>query len=359
MRVVLALLFLSFVHVGQSAATVRISCVGNVLDLTNALATLSNSTSNTDSDEIRIRAGTYFAPAGGWVGSVSNHHDLAVHGGYLDAGCLQQTNDASVTILDGGNAAGVLRIDTPVIPNANIEVSGLTFQNGSVVSSFASVAGGLKISDTGPISGGNILVERNIFRNNVVTGANGASASGGLLAATDGQSLIVRNNLFVNNGAPNSAAAFVFSNNAIDVSNNTFTDNHSTDDALQQRVVMDFFTATGLKLSNNIFWGNAIGPGVFDLNLHGQFRGATLLNNDIEASTGTAVAATGTLSLDPVFVGDGNFRLSSTSSLINAGINNPTGGLTGADLDGAPRIDEGVVDLGAYESSYLFANGFE
>ena len=49
--------------------------------------------------------------------------------------------------------------------------------------------------------------------------------TGGLLAATDGTSLIVRGNLFVNNTSPNAAAADLESNNEIDVSNNTFVGN--------------------------------------------------------------------------------------------------------------------------------------
>jgi hypothetical protein len=358
MRMILAWLGLSLLTLNQAAATTHIVCVGSTSELANALSTLSNAPNNQDSDEIRIHAGTYLAPAGGWIGSVTNNHDLSIHGGYLDAGCVQQSSDASVTILDGRNSVGVLTIDTPLIPNSNIAVSNLTFQNGNSTAAFGSVAGGLKISDSGPINGGNILVERNIFRSNVGTNTGGTNV-GGLLAATDGASLIVRNNLFVNNSAPNTAAAFLFSNNRIDVSNNTFAGNHSTDGTQAQRVVMDFFTGTGLALSNNIFWDNSTGPGEFDLNLSGQFRGATLTNNDIEAPTGTAVAATGTLLVDPLFVSNANFRLARSSSLINAGINNPTGGIASIDLDGAPRIDQSTVDLGAYETSYLFASGFE
>src|SRR6202008_2567413 len=101
--------------------------------------------------------------------------------------------------------AGVLTINTIAIPDSDIEVSGLTFQNGSGGSAFESNAGGLKIGDPNPISGGKILVERNIFRNNSSAGNGFSQAVGGLLAATDGTPLIVRDNLFVDNTSPNVA----------------------------------------------------------------------------------------------------------------------------------------------------------
>jgi hypothetical protein len=359
MKVVPALLVLSLFASDEVTAANRIVCVASTPDLSDALATLANSASNTDSDELRIRTGTYLAPAGGWVGAVTTHHDLVIRGGYTDEGCTQQTNDASATILDGHDSVGVMAIDTPLIPNSNIEISGLTFQNGNATAPFGNVAGGLRVGDSGPISGGNILIERNIFRSNVGDSPIGSSMAGGLVAATDGQSLIVRNNLFVNNSAKNSAALVVYSNNAIDVSNNTFTGNQSTDTTLQQRVIIDFSTFGGLLLSNNIFWGNAITPGVFDIDLGGQFVGATLANNDIESSTGTPVADVGTVSVDPEFVGSTDFRLARTSPLIDAGINDAPGGLATIDLDGSPRVEQGSVDLGAFESSYIFANGFE
>jgi hypothetical protein len=345
---------------GAAAAT-HVACVGTAGELADALSNLSTSTSNTDADEIRIRAGTYVVPAGGFVGSVRDHHDLAIRGGYLDAGCVARSLDAALTILDGDHAAGVMTINTIAIPNSDIEVSGLTLQNGSGSGAFDSNAGGLKIGDPSPISGGKILVERNIFRNNSSVSNGFSQAVGGLIAATDGTPLIVRGNLFVGNSSPNAAAASFYSNNEIDVSNNTFTGNQATNTNQSPRVTIDYTTFAGLKLSNNIFWGNHTGDNVFDVNLsapQGQI-GATLADNDIEATTGTAVSASGTLQVDPSFVGNGDFRLAGVSPLINAGIDDPPGGVAEADLDGAPRLDGSAVDLGAYESSYLFGNGFD
>jgi hypothetical protein len=350
------LLLFSFAEAAIAAN--HVTCVDSSAALATALSSLSTASVNDDSDEIRIRTGTYHAPAGGWIGAVTTRHDLTVRGGYTDAGCTHQTLDAASTILDGNNTSGVLTIDTPLIPDSDIEVSGLTFQNGHGGNTFESNAGGLKIGDPNPISGGKILVERNIFRDNVATGNGFSQAIGGLLAATDGASLVVRGNLFVNNSSPNAPALSVYSNNAIDVANNTFSGNHATDAAQAKRVTLDYITFAGVRLSNNIFWGNVGGAGSFDLDLAGSLpgtAGATLTNNDIEASTGTAVAATGTLHVDPQFIGGGNFRLSHTSPLIDAGVGNPTGGLTNVDLDGGARVAGAAVDLGAYESADVSA----
>ena len=136
----------------SALAATNVKCVGNSGDLTQALSALSNSPDNIDADEIRIRTGTYFAPAGGWAGSVTTHHDLSIRGGYVNAGCTQQTMDASMTILDGNNATGVMTINTPGLPVSNIEVSGLTFQNGNASNAVESSAGGLKIGDPNPIN---------------------------------------------------------------------------------------------------------------------------------------------------------------------------------------------------------------
>jgi len=348
-----------FTFAEVAVAANHVICVDSSTALAAALSSLSTTPGNDDSDEIRVHTGTYHAPAGGWIGAVTTHHDLTIRGGYTDAGCTQQTLDAALTVLDGNNASGVLTIDTPLIPDSDIEVSGLTFQNGHGGNTFESNAGGLKIGDPNPISGGKILVERNIFRDNTAASNGFSQAVGGLLAATDGNSLVVRGNLFANNSAPNTPALSVYSNNAIDVADNTFAGNHATDAAQDKRVTLGYFTFGGMRLSNNILWGNVGGAGSFDLDLSGSFAGtagATLVNNDLEASTGTAVAATGTLHVDPRFVGGGNFRLSQTSPLIDAGIGNPSGGLTNVDLDGRARIAGTSVDLGAYESVAVSAS---
>ena len=77
-------------------------------------------------------------------------------------------------------------------------------------------------------------------------------------------------------------------------------------------------------------------------------------NNLFFGGIGTAVAGTATVAADPRFVTPttdwttANFRLSSGSPALNAGVNNL---LSASDLAGNPRMTGGKVDLGAYESA--------
>ena len=355
-KMVLVLLPFNLLFMTQSVAVTTIHCVDSSKALDTALTSLKNVPGNMDLDEIRIRTGSYFAPVGGWKATVSSDHDLSIFGGYTDAACTLRSLDAAATVLDGNNTSTVLRIDSSAIANSHIEISGLTFQHGNGVAAFDSPAGGLKIADPGPIHGGDVLIERNIFRNNLATGTG--SLGGGLVACTDGN-LVVRNNVFTGNQASNTAAAVVYSNNAIAFGNNTMVDNTSTDVTVAQRVSVDYFTFGGLKLDNNVFWDNHVGAGIFDINLSGQFTGATTNNNDFESTVGTAVSEKNSQHVDPVFLSKADPRPKWKSPLIDAGTATPVGGTSPVDVHGSLRLDGPAMDIGAIETDYIFVDGLE
>jgi hypothetical protein len=351
----------------QALATTR--CVASADELTAALLAAQQNTS--DSDEIRLRSGRYDAPDGGWRVDVQLR-GITIEGGYTDAACATPSLDASLTVLDGGGTVRPLTIDTSFAPQqtaTGIIVRGLTIQNGS-----GDRAGGLKISDAGPIYDGNILVERNIFRNNVASLYQQDNSGGALLAATDGPNfdgtvdLIVRDNLFLGNRAPDGAAAQLFSNNGIDVTNNTVTGNQSTDEMLEARTAFAVFTFSQITYSNNLFWANNRDglSATYDVRGDNPFRqdlAADLFNNDLEAVLGTPGTDSDNLSVDPRFVVpvSGNFRLDAASPLIDAGTVTPIGDLGPADLDGSARVQGASVDIGAYELTLdrIFVDGFE
>ena len=366
-------------------------CVGTADDLTAAFAAAQQD--KTASHEIRIRTGHYLAPDGGWHVDVHQTGIIVIAGGYQDANCQTEMRspDASLTSLDGNQAVRPLTIATSFDPDmafngGQITVSGLTFENGS-----GGVVAGLKISDSGPIYNGGILVERNIFRNNVATVYQQDNSGGALSAATDGDGtepasfafLIVRDNLFAGNRAPDGAAALLFSNNSIDVNDNTFTGNQTTgirsnDVPLAVHTAVTIFTLAQVVYSNNIFWAN--NPenvdGSFDLRADSTVRAtlaADLFNNDIQTLHGMPRNQDGNKAVDPGFVGavQGDFRLNANSPLVDAGKDDPDGGFatvalqgfaTAVDLQGEERVQGLHVDIGAYESDqseFIFKNGFD
>jgi len=82
------------------------------------------------------------------------------------------------------------------------------------------------------------------------------------------------------------------------------------------------------------------------------------------ATSGTVDAGSNLIGTDPLFV-DGvsledRYYLRPGSPAENAGDNNPPGGLGTTDLDGRPRIIDGIVDIGMYEGIIVvFVDGFE
>lgn len=342
-------------------------CVGSADALTAALAAAE---ANGEDNDIRLRAGAYEAPDAGFhIDLFEGHHSLSVAGGFTDENCTERTHAASATVLDGRNAVRPLTIETSrgsgiADPEHSITVAGLTFQHGS-----DALVGALKISDSGPIYGGIITVEGNAFLDN---GATMGVLEGGpaLLAATDGpdfaggMGLFVRNNLFARNAGPTAPAAFVYSNNRIAVSNNTFVGNVSTDTTLEERVTFASFTFSGIDFSNNVFRDNNPDgtPATFDLHATDV---TDLVDNALVATTGTPHSESGTIDADPRLVdaANGDYRLAADSPLIDAGTDTPAGGAAAFDLDGLARIEGAHIDIGAYEvpvsAEQIFADGFD
>jgi hypothetical protein len=343
-------------------------CVDSSDALTAALATAE---ANGEDNDIRLRTGAYAAPGAGFrIDLLEGHHSLSVAGGFTDDACTERTHAASATVLDGRDAVRPLTIETSrssgiADPEHAITVTGLTFRHGS-----DALVGALKISDSGPIYGGIITVEGNAFLDNAT--ASGVPEGGpALLAATDGPDfaggtgLFIRNNLFARNAGPNAPAVFVYSNNRIDASNNTFVGNVATDATLDERVTFASFTFSGIDFSNNVFSGNNPEGAPATFALHAT-NVTDLVDNALDATTGTPRSETGRIEADPRFVdaAQGDYRLAADSPLIDAGTDTPAGGVAGFDLDGVTRIEGAHIDVGAYEraaenAERIFADGFD
>ena len=82
----------------------------------------------------------------------------------------------------------------------------------------------------------------------------------------------------------------------------------------------------------------------------------------IDSSSGIMTSGGNLLGVDPEFVDPANLdcRLRAGSPALNGGDNSPPGGLGPTDVQGNPRVLDGVVDVGAYEGvGTLFEDGFE
>lgn len=366
-RFILALALLGLFAVASFEARAATFCVDSSADFADALATAEE---NGEDNDIRVRTGVYVAPEAGFrIDLRDGAHSLSIAGGYTDAACTARTHVAAATALDGRGAVRPLTIDTSTSfgnadPDHRVAVGGFLFTNGR-----DALVSALKISDSGPIYGGIIVVEDSVFADNA-TETGVLEGGPALLAATDGPDfaggigIFVRNNLFIRNTGPNAPAAFVYSNNRVAVVNNTFVENVATDATLDERVTFASFTFGGVDFANNVFSGNNPDamPATFDLHATNV---TDLANNALVAIAGMPRTATGTFEGDPQFVdaANGNYRLAPGSPLIDAGTDTPAGGLAAFDIDGASRIQGTQVDIGAFEATpsgdALFAGGFD
>lgn len=107
--------------------------------------------------------------------------------------------------------------------------------------------------------------------------------------------------------------------------------------------------SSSATIANCIFWRNYIvGTGIYEQIYDADPATATVTYSGIQGGYPGA----GNIDTDPLFIDPVNadLHLQLTSPCINAG-NNSAQHLPATDLDGLPRIYDGVVDMGAYEYS--------
>jgi hypothetical protein len=106
--------------------------------------------------------------------------------------------------------------------------------------------------------------------------------------------------------------------------------------------------AVSSQIHNNIIWGNTASGLGADIFLRNATGGAVTLshNNYADLAYDTAPTLISNISATPSF--GANFHLLYGSPCIDSG-NNAAPSLPATDKDGNPRIDNGTVDMGAYE----------
>jgi VCBS repeat-containing protein len=232
--------------------------------------------------------------------------------------------------------------------DGQLTVADSVFQNNTngLGAAFYTSGGAINLVDSGG------LVQRCIFSGNV--------ASGGGAVSVDAQSaLTLSDSLFAGNFATDEGGAMA-NQGALSVVNCSVANNFSE---YEGGALVQYQGAC--QLDNSIFWGNnslslqITNTESAEIYVQAGEPGIVTLTNDIlqfmHSFTGPNVSG-----VNPLFSNSlsGNFTLSSLSPAVNAG-NNAFVASGDTDLTGAVRIQQGTVDLGAYESSASGGNNLK
>jgi hypothetical protein len=261
---------------------------------------------------------------------------------------VKSESGANVTFLDGSGADGSIVTLGPGESALSI-LQGFTIRNGT-----ESIGAALHIHNTNPV------IQNNIFELN--------SVSGGAAVWISNAAPLVANNRFRQNVCDDqfiSATLTIVNISAPEVTNNIFEANQcraiavlvpegSTPLVANNTIVGNHVgirvagpaSADSQRFLNNLIFGNAIGH---EFDAAPDDEPATWLNNLVFGNStnysGVAdqTGINGNLSADPLFVAAGDFRLSSLSPAIDAGIE-PNASRDDTDFFGGPRMRDGNGD---------------
>lgn len=345
------------------AAHAATFCVSTSSQLQDAL---TEAGSNGADDVIRIKTGTYDIAipfvAVAFTYETSENFDVTLQGGWAGNGdaCSRRSLNPASTVLTGSGSKAVLWMSGAPGSRGDMIVQQLTIRDGNSTDYGA----GMRIGGNSGLTGfeGDLIVERVYFDNNNTD----AWAAG--LAVETGGGVRVRDNVFRSNSCGVNACAgelFAFADDAVEVrqtfGNNTLVGNVCNDDASSSCTTggflingwIDYMPRTSVH--NNLF---ALNDGN-DLQLI-QDSHVDVMYNNINQMSGIAESDFGNLHvINPHFVSllDDDFRLLGDSPMRNAGGNGFPYGAD--DFDGAARVQEGRVDIGAFEYDGIYAGGFE
>ncbi len=260
---------------------------------------------------------------------------------------VRSVNGYSLTIIDGNNATRCLYIN-----HVDAVVDGFTIQNGYNPGGFG---GGVNIANGGTVQ--NCLVSNNQARdggglaldnggyviNSIITNNsadnNASNGYGGGVRLLNGG--IVRGSLIYNNTSQRYGGGINIWNTGT-VQNCTITGNDAPNGG-------GIRARNNSTIENSIIYFNTSSGVNYNWETNGSGYSFTY-----SSSMPALPAGAGNVTADPLFenAGADDYHLSSSSTLIDAGLNDVW--MTGTfDLDGTQRIYNSTVDIGAYE--YMLA----
>lgn len=248
----------------------------------------------------------------------------------------------------------------------NNESGNITVRGNNISNNTGSFATGIQVQNN---ENGSLTFEGNIISENI----NEESTHGGAQLQHNGNGAlrIVDNLLFGNVAKLEGGGLFIVSSaETLTLINNTVVQNSLVDPASEGGgiflVVADETGTTNIY--NNILFGNSSIPADSGSDLSvvsDAFTGIQLFNNDFgqacfgdtpvcDPAAVTGLTQGANINADPLFVNPeaGNFQLGPDSPAINTG-DSSAPGLPELDLAGNPRVFDGQVDMGAFETQPL------
>jgi predicted outer membrane repeat protein len=324
-------------------------------------------------DEIWVTAGTYLpATNGDKEKSFALKSGVAVYGGFVGGELSREDRHwrENITNLSGdlqGNDSGTARGNNPTLSdNSYHVVTAVGVTSTTVLDGFTihgGTAGGGSFSDD-PFSGGGIslvnsdplVVSSPILRNLIIAGNTASIGNGGGLSVAINCSPRLINVLFSGNTAGFQGGAIHVQNGEPILTGVTLSGNEA---AASGGAISSFYGT--IVIRNSIVWGNTA-PYNRSMMVMNPKDIPVLTYSDVEDGCPPNAECDSTNSyVDPIFFDapgldgfygtpDDNPRLQGDSPLIDQGNNNVADpSLPATDLDGRPRIKNGIVDMGAFE----------